>query len=64
MQGINMEAQKRNRPPKKLPPDELREYVENHPDAYLSEIGEHFDCTGEAVRQALKSMGITRKKRQ
>jgi transposase len=63
-QGMSMEPQKRKREAKKLPREELRAYVENHPDAYLQEIGDHFGCTGEAVRRALKTMGITRKKRQ
>ena len=60
----SVEPPKRIRPAKKLPREELRKYVEEHPDAYLPEIGEHFGCTGEAVRKALKTMGITRKKRQ
>ena len=63
-QGLSMEPQKRRRPAKKLPREALREYIDKHPDAYLSEIGEHFGCAGESVRQALKVMGITRKKRR
>lgn len=51
------------RKPKKLPLDELIAYVEEHPDAFLREIGEHFDCSCEAVRKALKKLNITRKKR-
>ena len=46
----------------KLPSERLKEYVTEHPDAYLSEIAEHFGCTGEAVRQALLRNGIVRKK--
>ena len=63
-QGMSMEPKKRIRQARKLPREELRAYIEKHPDAYLSEIGNHFGCTGEAVRCALKTMGITRKKRR
>ncbi len=52
------------RKPRKLPPDELSRYVEENPDAFLDEIGEHFKCSGEAVRKALKKLSITRKKRR
>ena len=47
---------------KKIPPDELRAYILAHPDAYLSEIGVHFNCTDEAIRKALRKVKITRKK--
>lgn len=49
--------------PRKLPPDELILYNGEHPDDFLNEIGEHFHCSGEAVRKALKKLKITRKKR-
>jgi len=58
----SLEPKKRNRKPKKILPNELKAYVAVHPDAYLSEIGEQFGCTGETVRQALKNLNITRKK--
>ena len=51
------------RKPRKLQPDELTRYVDEHPDAFLDEIGGHFNCSGEAVRKALKKLKITRKKR-
>lgn len=51
------------RKPKKLPPEELRAYVKEHPDAYLKEIGEVFGCSDTAVQKALKRLNITRKKR-
>lgn len=53
---------KPNRPPKKLPPDELKKYIEEHPDAYQSEIAEVFGCVQSAVNKALKRLKITRKK--
>lgn len=59
----SLTIKKRKRPPKKLPSIELITYIEQHPDVYLSEIGEYFNCSGEAVRQALKRLDITRKKR-
>lgn len=60
----SLEIKIRNRNPKKLFPEELNAYVIAHPDAYLSEIAEHFNCTAEAVRLALKKLKITRKKRR
>lgn len=59
-----LEPKIRQRQPKKLPPEELRSYVAANPDAYISEIAEHFNCCDEAVRKALIKLKITRKKRQ
>ena len=52
------------RKPKKIDPEKLKEYVAAHPDAYLAEIGEAFNCGESAIRKALKRLGITRKKRR
>jgi transposase len=52
------------RPFKKLDPIKLREYVSDHPDAYLQEIADVFGCVESAVRKALKRLKITRKKRR
>ena len=52
------------RKPKKIDPEKLKEYIAVHPDAYLTEIGEAFNCSESAIRKALKRLGITRKKRQ
>jgi len=60
----SLEPKIRQRPPKKLPPDELRAFVEAHPDAYLSEIAQHFNCAIMSVQRALKRLKITRKKRR
>lgn len=49
---------------RKLDPEKLRAYVDEHPDAYLKEIGEVFGCSGVAVFKAFKRLGITRKKNQ
>jgi transposase len=48
---------------RKLPLDKLESCVNDNPDAFLSEIGEHFDCSAEAVRKALIKLNITLKKR-
>jgi transposase len=51
------------RKPKKVEPKKLEAYYEKYPDAYLSEAARHFGCTEEAIRQNLKKLKITRKKR-
>ena len=48
---------------KKIIPEELIEYVEAHPDAYLKEIAEVFGCHPSSVLKRLRKLGITRKKR-
>jgi transposase len=52
----------KTRKARKLPPEKLSQYIAEHPDAFLSEIGEHFGCSAEAVRKALKKLDITYKK--
>ncbi len=52
------------RPFRKIDPDKLRAYIEEHPDAYQYEIAKEFGCVQSAVNQALKRLKITRKKRQ
>jgi len=47
---------------RKIDPKKLRAYVAEHPDAFLDEIAEAFECSGEAIRLALKKLKITRKK--
>ena len=62
--GILKPVYPRSRKPRKLVPEELIRYVEDHPDDFLSEIGKHFQSSGESVRKALKKLKITRKKRR
>ena len=50
------------RKPKKIYPEKLIKYIEKHPDAYLVEIAEEFNCSECAIRKALKKLNITRKK--
>jgi transposase len=59
-----LEDKKPSRSYKKLEPVKLEEYVRDHPDAYLQEIGEAFGCVESSVRKALRRLGITRKKRR
>lgn len=47
---------------RKIPLDQLEAYVEQHPDAFLREIAEHFNCRISSVWAALKQLGITLKK--
>lgn len=58
----SLESKKRKETWRKLDPAKLREYVEQHPDAYLAEIGEAFGCSDVAVLKALRRLKITRKK--
>lgn len=58
----NLKAKIPKRTFKKIDPDKLRAYVEQHPDAYQKEIAEEFGCTQSAVQKALARLKITRKK--
>ena len=51
-----------NRSFKKIDPHKLKIYIQDHPDAYLREIAQVFECSEAAVRKALKKQKITRKK--
>jgi len=52
----------KTRKSRKLPLDELKQYIEENSDAFLVEIGDHFGCSAEAVRKALIKLKITLKK--
>ena len=41
--------EKRKPSPRKLPLEELEAYVSQHPDAFLREIAEHFNCSIPSV---------------
>jgi transposase len=47
---------------KKIDDQKLVEYVEKHPDHFLSEIAKHFNVTPQAIFYALRRLNITRKK--
>lgn len=59
----NLASKPRDRTPYKIDNDELKAYIEKHPDAYLNEIALHFKVTIPGVSIALKRLKITRKKR-
>jgi transposase len=47
---------------RKIDPEKLNRYNNEHPDAYLKEIADEFGCSDVAVLKALKRLKITRKK--
>ena len=49
---------------RKIEPGELLLDVHRNPDSFNEERAEKFDCTGEAIRRAMKKLNITRKKKQ
>ena len=52
------------RKPKKIEPEKLKIYVQEHPDAYPKEIAKEFGCCETAIRKAFDRLRITRKKRR
>ena len=58
----HLEKQKRKPSPRKLPLEELEAYVNQHPDAFLREIAEYFNCSIHSVWASLKKLNITLKK--
>ena len=57
-----LERKKRVVKKQKIPLEELKAFVEAHPDAFLREIAAHFDCAVHSVWPALKQIHITLKK--
>jgi len=47
---------------RKIDPERLKEYLVQHPDAYLKEMAEEFGCSKVAIFKALKRLKISRKK--
>ena len=47
---------------KKIDPEKLKQYNDEHPDAYLKEIAQTFGCSDVAVMKAFRRLKITRKK--
>jgi transposase len=65
----NLQQQTGSLQPKKTPtrkrkidPQKLRQYVEEHPDTYLKELAEHFNVKTSSMHVALVKLKITRKK--
>ncbi|KPL43688.1 transposase [Streptococcus pseudopneumoniae] len=59
----HLERKKRVVKNRKIPLEELKAFVEAHPDAFLREIAAHFNCSVPSVWAALKQMKVTFKKR-
>ena len=57
----HLERKKRVVKKRKIPLEELKAFVEAHPDAFLREIATHFDCAVPSVWVALKQIKDTRK---
>ena len=58
----HLERKKRVAKSRKIPLEELKAFVEAHPDAFLREIASHFDCAVPSVWAALKQIKVTLKK--
>ena len=58
----HLEWKKRVAKSRKIPLEELKAFVEAHPDAFLREIAAHFDCAVPSVWAALKQINVTLKK--
>ena len=53
-----------NRSPKKIEPEKLEAYMNEHPDAFLREIADKFSCCIESARRALLRNCYMLKKRR
>ena len=58
----HLERKKRVAKSRKIPLDQLKNFVEENPDAFLREIAEHFSCSIPSVWAALKQVNLTLKK--
>ncbi|KXT90995.1 Mobile element protein [Streptococcus mitis] len=58
----HLEWKKRVVKRRKIPLDELKVFVEAHPDAFLREIAAHFDYAVPSAWAALKQIKVTLKK--
>lgn len=58
----HLERKKRVAKSRKIPLEELKAFVESHPDAFLREIAAYFDCAVPSVWAVLKKINVTLKK--
>ena len=58
----HLERKKRVVKKRKIPLEELKAFVEAHPDAFLREIAAHFGCAVPSVWADLKQIHVTLKK--
>ena len=49
----------KTRQSRKVPPDELKSYVDEHSDDFQREIGDHFGCSQPAISKALAKLDYT-----
>ena len=47
---------------RKIAPEKLKRYFDEHPDAYLREAATEFNCCETAITYACRKLKITRKK--
>ena len=59
----NLEKKPLHRSYRKIDPEKLKSYIEEHPDAYQREMAEAFGCSESGIEYVLKQHKITRKKR-
>jgi transposase len=59
----NLKPKKHGPRKRKIGPNQLEQYVKEHPDAYLKEMAEHFNCKPFSMHNALVKQKITRKKK-
>ena len=57
-----LEPKSRRETWRKIDPDRLKDYLSEHPDAYLREMAEEFGCSDVAVSKALRRLKVSRKK--
>jgi len=58
----NLESKTRRETWRKIDPDRLANYLEQHPDSYLRELAEEFNCSDVAIIKALRRLKTSRKK--
>ncbi len=60
--GFEFGAKAKHGRNRKIDKEALKQAVKDNPDAFLKEHAEQYNCNPSAVCQALKKLGITRKK--
>jgi transposase len=59
----NLQPKKHGPRKRKIDPQQLKQYITQHPDAYLKEIATQFNCKTSSMHNALVKLKITRKKK-
>jgi transposase len=58
----NLNPKKHSTRKRKIDPQKLKQYIEEHPDAYLKELAQNFNVKTSSIHVALIKLKITRKK--